>query len=393
MAVSCCDAKEMLFEAVLDGARWTEFLQSTSRCLGASSAFIMSKSPRRDHRPAYEVGLARGTIRRYYEYFHHIDTWWACIPPPVAGRFRLVRGKDLCDSHALLESEFYTEFLVPNRIRYMRALVVTPEAPLAAPFIVSWHRSADQGPFPAEADEAITELGPVLVQAERLGTELVRARIEDVHAEPAYFVLGASGQLLQANAGGASLLEGGMFSAEDGMLRPASVEAAAWLRAHLDTGTIASGFRPVITPLPTAIDGFAAPGGIRARARPLPRLTTALGPEGSAIDHTLEMRAIGRTHGAISLTGAAALLVVHPAHKTDTASLAARTAKLFGWTPTEFDTVWRLYQNASTHEISQARKCSVETVRTHLKHAKRKAGVSRQVELVTLLVQLQSMPA
>jgi len=84
---------------------------------------------------------------------------------------------------------------------------------------------------------------------------------------------------------------------------------------------------------------------------------------------------------------------VHPAHKTDTASLAARTAKLFGWTPTEFDTVWRLYQNASTHEISQARKCSVETVRTHLKHAKRKAGVSRQVELVTLLVQLQSMPA
>lgn len=291
MAVSCCDAKEMLFEAVLDGARWTEFLQSTSRCLGASSAFIMSKSPRRDHRPAYEVGLARGTIRRYYEYFHHIDTWWACIPPPVAGRFRLVRGKDLCDSHALLESEFYTEFLVPNRIRYMRALVVTPEAPLAAPFIVSWHRSADQGPFPAEADETITELGPVLVQAERLGTELVRARIEDVHAEPAYFVLGASGQLLQANAGGASLLEGGMFGAEDGMLRPASVEAAAWLRAHLDTGTIASGFRPVITPLPTAIDGFAAPGGIRARARPLPRLTTALGPEGSAIDHTLEMRA------------------------------------------------------------------------------------------------------
>lgn len=392
MATSCCDAKETLFEAVLDSARWTEFLQSTSRCLRASSAFIMSKSPRRDHRPAYEVGLARGTVRRYYEYFHHIDTWWSCVPPPAPGRFRLVRGRDLCDGRALLDSEFYTEFLVPNRIRYMRSLVVTPEAPLAAPFVVSWHRGADQEPFDEAAEDTITELGPVLVQVERLGTELVRARIDDVHAEPAFFVLGASGQLLQANAGGAQLLDTGMFSNEDGMLRPASVEAAAWLRAHLDTGTIASGFRPVITPLPT-IDGLEPHGGMRSRSRPLPRLTTPLGPEGYTIDHTLEMRAIGRTHGAISLSGATALLVVHPAHRTDTVSLAARTAKLFGWTPTEFDTVWRLYQNASTHEISQARKCSVETVRTHLKHAKRKAGVSRQVELVTLLVQLQSMPA
>ena len=91
MAVSCCAAKETLFEAVLDGARWMEFLQATSRCLRASSAFIMSTAPSVDHRPACELGLAHGTIRRYYEYFHHVDTWWARVPPPAPGRARLVR--------------------------------------------------------------------------------------------------------------------------------------------------------------------------------------------------------------------------------------------------------------------------------------------------------------
>lgn len=392
MAVSCCAAKETLFEAVLDGARWTEFLQTSSRCLKASSAFIMSTAPNLDHRPAYEVGLAQGTIRRYYEYFHHIDTWWGRVPPPAPGRTRLVRGSELCSGSELLESEFYTEFLVPNGIRHMRALVVTPEAPRATPFIVSWHRGADQPPFDERAEETIRELGPVLVQAERFGTELIRARIDDGEGtEPAIFVLGASGQLLQANADGALLLDNGMFADDGGLLRPASAEASAWLRAHLDTGTIASGFRPVLDPAPSVHDRplRATPTG---RPRPLSRLTARLGPEGDEVEHVLEMRAIGRSRGVISLVGAAALLVVRPARKTDTASLAARTARLFGWTPTEFDTVWRLYQNASTQQISRARNCSVETVRTHLKHAKRKAGVHRQVELVTLLMRLESTP-
>lgn len=392
MAVSCCAAKETLFEAVLDGARWMEFLQATSRCLRASSAFIMSTAPSVDHRPACELGLAHGTIRRYYEYFHHVDTWWARVPPPAPGRARLVRGSDLCTGPALHETEFYTDFLVPNRIRHMRALVVTPEAPRARPFVVSWHRGPDQEDFDERDEETIRDLGPVLVQAERFGTELVRARVDDGYGrEPAMFVLGATGQLLQTNSAGSMLIDQGLFELDGGALRPVSAEASAWLRAHLDSGTIATGFRPVLHPVP-GIDGVAH-GGLPGRSRPLPTLTTALGPAGESTDQMLEVRAIGRSRGVISLTGATALLVARPAQKTDTASLAARTAKLFGWTPTEFDTVWRLYQNASTQEISQARNCSVETVRTHLKHAKRKAGVSRQVELVTLLMRLQSAHA
>jgi DNA-binding CsgD family transcriptional regulator len=393
MALGCCAAKETLFEVVLDGSRWTEFVQTTSRCLGANSAFIMSRAPSLDHRPAFEVGLAQGTVRRYYEYFHHIDRWWARATPPAPGRARLLKGEELCAGSTLFESEFYTEFLLPNRIRHMRALLVTPEAPRARPFVVSWHRGLEQGPFDERDEELIRELGPVLVQAERVGTELVRARVEDAHGpEPALFVLGATGHLLQANAQGARLIDNGLFQDDGGVLRPASAEAASWLRAHLDSGTIASGFRPVLLPA-TPIEAPGVQGPAAGRSRPLPRLTTALGEPGHTVDHTLEMRAIGRSRGVISLMGATALLVVRPAHQTDAATLAARTARLFGWTPTEFDTVWRLYQNASTQEISQARNCSVETVRTHLKHAKRKAGVSRQVELVTLLVRLQSNPS
>jgi len=395
MATSCCAAKEALFEAVLDAACWTEFLQSTSRCMKASSAFIMSTAPNADHRPAYEHGLAQGTVRRYYDYFHHIDAWWARIAPPSPGRARLVRGEELCSADALADSEFFAEFLVPNGIRHMRSLVVTPEAPHAAPFIVSWHRGADQEPFGEHEEEIIRELGPVLIQAERFGTELVRARLDNDDSgdegEPAMFVLGAGGRLLQANADGARLIEQGMFTDAGGPLRPASAEATGWLRAHLDTGTIASGFRPLLDGEPFANGGRHADG---ARVlRPSTRLTARLGQAGREVDHLLEMRALGRSRGIISLTGAAALLIVRPARNADSASLAARTSKLFGWTPTEFDTVWRLYQNASTQQISRARNCSVETVRTHLKHAKRKAGVRRQVELVTLLMRLETAPA
>lgn len=388
MAVSCCGAKELLFEAVLDPACWTVFLQSTARCLKANSAFIMSMAPKPDHRPAYEIGLALGTVRRYYEYFHHVDGWWARIAPPAPGRAQLVRSEQLCTTDSLLDSEFFSEFLDPNDIRYMRALAVTPEAPHAAPFVVSWHRSVEQGPFGPHEDEVIRELGPVLVQAERFGTELVRAcfdRGDD--DEPAMFVLGASGRLLQANTEGALLIERGMFIDAGGPLRPASAEAAAWLRTNLDTGTIASGFQPLL-------DGESgASGSSRRPSQPSSRLAARLGPADSQVDHLLEMRPIGRRRGVISLTGAAALLTVRPASNADRAGLAARTAKLFNWTPTEFDTVWRLYQNASTQQISRARNCSVETVRTHLKHAKRKAGVHRQVELVTLLMRLEAAPS
>ncbi|MCO5119176.1 MAG: helix-turn-helix transcriptional regulator [Burkholderiaceae bacterium] len=394
MAIGCCAAKETLFEAVLDAARWDDFLQTTSRCLKAHSAFIMSASPSPDHRPAWEFGLAHGTIRRYYEYFHHIDTWWARVSPPPPGQARLVRGEDLCARDALVDSEFFAAFLEPNRVRHMRALVVTPEAPRAAPFIVSWHRGPDQEPFDERTDETIRELGPVLLQAERMGTELLRARIDDEEGDPpAMFVLGATGRLLQTNAAGAGLIDRGVLTDTAGLLRPASTEAAAWLRTHLDSGTIASGFRPVLDA------GAFAGGRSERRARPARcagarcRLTVRLGPAGHEAEHMLEMRPLGRNRGVVSLAGASALLVVRPVQDADTAGLAARTAALFGWTPAEFDTVWRLYQNASTQEISRARNCSVETVRTHLKHAKRKAGVRRQVELVTLLMELEAAPA
>jgi len=385
MAVIRCTAKEKLFESVLDATCWNDFLQTSSRCLKASSAFIMSMAPNPDHRPAYKFGLARGTVRRYYEYFHHVDAWWARIAPPEPGQARLVRGEELCSGGALRDSEFHAEFLEPNGIRHMRALVVTPEAPRATPFIVSWHRGPEHEAFDEEAEETIRELGPVFLQAERLGTELLRARIdEDEAGELAIFVLGATGRLLQTNAAGLALIESGMFTDDGGPPRPASAEAAAWLRAHLDSGTIASGFRPVLD--------TRHPASIRAGrlAGPQVRLTARLGPAGGEVDHMLEMRSLGRNCGVVSLAGAGALLVVRPAHDGGSACLAARTAKLFGWTPAEFDTVWRLYQNASTQQISRARNCSVETVRTHLKHAKRKAGVRRQVELVTLLMRLES---
>lgn len=384
----CCRAvQELLCDAVLDHSVWPAFLEATNRCLEADSSFIMSAAPTPAHRPAYEVGLAQGTIRDYYEYFHHIDMWWGRSATPPPGQFALLRGEDLCTGHALIDSEFFAEFLDPNDIRHMRALVVTPAAPLATPWIMSWHRSAGRAPFDERDDEMVRGLGLALVQGERMGSELLRARIDNGSEEaPALFALGANGGVLQTNSGGLALLESGLADIGSGRLRLASAEATAWLRTLLERAAIRSGPEPC-SETPASCSGIAMPRAIRrGHASVCEHFVVRLGDSDPDMDHRLAWRPLARCCGSISLIGSLALLIVQPVRGKDSDSLAARMASRYGWTPSEFDTVWRLARNASTQEIADARQCSVETVRTHLKHAKRKAGVRRQVELVTLLM-------
>src|SRR5690606_3208894 len=159
-------------------------------------------------------------------------------------------------------------------------------------------------PFGEHEEEIIRELGPVLIQAERFGTELMRARLDgDEDGEPAMFVLGASGRLLQANPAGAPLIARGMFGDPGGPPRPAAADATAWLRAHLDTGTVESGFRPLLDGEPSASGSGRRNMDGGRYSRPSIRLTARLGQAGGEADYLLEMRAVGRSHGVISLTG------------------------------------------------------------------------------------------
>ena len=90
-----------------------------------------------------------------------------------------------------------------------------------------------------------------------------------------------------------------------------------------------------------------------------------------------------------SLRAARLILRVRHAAGDMSSNVFAQAAwSRYSLTASEVDILQRLSAGATVVEIGCARQSSPETVRSHLKSAKRKVGVSRQVDLVRLVLNL-----
>ena len=361
-----------LYEAMLDDTRWPAASALIDEACGITgNALLVGEGPKDDVRVLfvglYYRGQRREDLEReYIEVYHPIDER---VP-----RFRqlpdshLVHVRDLCTVEELKTSPTYNE-LFP-RAHYQDGLNVRLDGPDGSH--ISWGLAdpvASDGWGSSEI-AMIQRLLPHIRQFIRVRQALVRAEARETTVtalldNPRIGVLHLDrrGWILAANDRARSILrQGDGLSDRDGMLR--ARKPADQLRLE----------QMVAGALPTS--GAVAVSGslLLGRSPWLPPYVV----------HVKPVNVPQPDYGARHV--AALVLIVEPGrgHRIDPGLVATA----LGLTPAESRVAVRLAEGQSVREMAQATGLSKETIYWQLKQIYQKQAVSRQADLVRLVLSL-----
>lgn len=358
-----CGLIDLLYQGIEDQRAWPEFLTRSADALGASSAQFFSNGAIGCEGFWLPHNVEPGALQRYEAHFRRLDSWYAARPRLAPGQWALLRTEELVPDEIFLHSEFYHDFLRPQGIRWGRLCLVAPPAPGASEYLLSYYRPANRACFGVREEALIAEFGRHLSRIEQIGAASAQARARAQDPGCAVFLLTEFGGLIQCNEEAEELRRNGLVAAEPWGLRFSSQELNLWLYAALH------------------------PRGRSADASASPRLTSRWEPIGPV---ELELRTATPVVSSPLLRVARRTLTVRPLHRQQGAGAIREATRRYRWTSAEADAAARLAAGATVTAIAATRRISVETVRSHLKAAKRKAGVSRQADLVRLIVRIAS---
>ncbi|MCL4746020.1 MAG: hypothetical protein KJZ83_11460 [Burkholderiaceae bacterium] len=351
---------DLVYESMLEPAALPQVLAGLARATGADCANLWAVPPL--NRAGFWIAhdIDRSAIDAYEQYYQRLDPWRAAFPLLAPGTSIVVRGEDLLPEETVLRSEFFTDFLLPNRVQRVCGVLVRPEAPWAPTYALSVFRAPGREFFEPDVVRLLDELGRHLLRVERLGTAALLAG-SDSRGDAAFF-LGTSGRLIQCNRAAEELIV-------DSVVLP-GVRTIAFSSQALNLW-----FHGLLTS-PQRL------AGDRARHR-----TTVRFPGHGDLE--FELTAL-RGHAPTPVLRVAPMMLrVRRAVRNGEGDAFARHAcGRFGLTASEIDILQRLAAGATVAEIASARASSPETVRSHIKSAKRKTGIGRQVDLVRLVLRL-----
>ncbi len=353
-----------LAEAIQDASRWPDFLKAVVAATGASRGALIALSPRAKGRLWIGEGISELAVEQWHSYFRYIDPRFEATVMPARGEFCVNRGEDLIADEELVKTEFYRDYAAPNQLRWYRALWLRPDAPHASIYGLLVFRGVDESNFEPAAYDLLELTARRLRSHEQIGVANALSRaagLGDEHS--AVFLLNEYGGLVLCNQRASDLIESGAVVDNGKSLAFGNHNASAWLSALISSDGLASN----------------AFGRVARQRESLP----GIGSVQFAL-HPFEQ--IGST---LSLASARFALTLRPTDAKATPDLARAAYQMYRWTGAELDTVRRLSAGDELPSIAEARDCSVETVRSHLKNAKRKAGVKRQVDLVRLMLALE----
>ena len=366
----------LLYEAMLDDTRWPATSALIDEACGLTgNAILVPEGPPDDIRVLF-VGLYYRGQRRldlereYLDVYHPINE---AIPRqlqlPVG---QLVLIQDLYTAEELHTSRTYNEAL--RRYTYQRGLNVLLDGPGGSRMTWSLADPVTSEGWRSSQVAMVRRLMPHVRQFIHVRQALVRAQAGDTTVtalleNPRIGVLHLDrrGRILAANDRARSLLrQGEEFSDEEGVLQA---------RAPDDQGRLA---RLVAEALPTS-GAVPVSGSMQlGRVSGLPPFVVHIKPVGVPQPD----------YGARPV--AALVLIVEPGHhpRLDPA-LVARTLRL---TPAESQVAALLADGKTVRDIALATGRRESTIRSHVKHMFAKHGLSRQADLVRLVLSLASAP-
>lgn len=355
---------DALDAAISDVEKWPDFLRAMIASTGASSGLIVALSSSTKGRLWITEGIGDQANEQWHSYFRHIDPRFAATVLPQLGEYVVVQGEELVSDEILLETEYYRDFAVPHDLRWLRGAWLRPDAPHASTYGVHLFRGVNESNFDDSAIELLELVVRRMISHERIGVANAISRASGLgDDESAVFLLNAQGALVMSNERGADMIESGVVIDRGGSITFNNHNASAWLGALLSESGIET----------------KAFGAVARQRETLPMI-------GSVHFSLFPFEHIG---SVLSLCSVEYALTLKPVESKAAPDLAKAAYQMYRWTGAELDTVRRLSAGDELPSIARARDCSVETVRSHLKNAKRKAGVKRQVDLVRLMIALE----
>lgn len=366
-----------LHEATLDDTRWpaaSALIDDAFRAKGNSLVFGRGRTE--EGVQIFSARFFRGgerlreSEREYFDVYHPVDERLPRLG--LLPDSRLVGVADLYTENELRTSPAYNEALVKGHLQ--NGLNVRLDGPDGSRIVWTINDPLDTDGWSSARVESIRRLLPhirhyVTVRHALAGAGALGASLDELLAVTGSGViqLDGRGRIVAANDHALGLLrDGDALFDQDGFLSARSPEDDAELKRLLTR---------VLPPY-----GPRGGGGSMTVGRP-----AALEPL------RLHIHPVGRKEREYRAWPVAALmLVVDPGSATriDPNLLAAA----LGLTPSEGRVAAQLAEGKTVGEIASATGRKVSTIRTHVRHIFTKHGITRQVDLVRLVLSISASP-
>jgi len=361
---------DRIYDAALAPERWEAFLEALRKELRAANLGVVFRAPAGDDRGVVaSVGMDERHRDAYLSHFHRLNPWRLIRPEAVEGEIRL--GDALVPEAELARTEFYNDWMRPQRIAHPLAAVLrstdrgTPLSELAG------YREESSGPFDPESLELVRRLIPHLQRALAIHAQLGGAAMR----------AGAAEEALDRISGGVILLD------EHGA--PIAVNRTADEILAMDDGLVLGGDGPRASTAKQT-------GELRRLLAEAARTGAGRGVDAGAVVRLA--RPSGRppleavvaplrreSYPLLDHKAACVIFLTDPAARTDTPP--ARLRQQYGLTEMEAEIASRLVGGMVLAEIGNDLGITIHTVRGHLKRLFAKTGTHRQAELLRVLLE------
>jgi DNA-binding CsgD family transcriptional regulator len=361
---------DCVYEAAVRPEAWNDVVAGVSEVFEGSPVLLEVRAPG-DESPAprYSAGLRQDGLSRYAEYVQKDLPWSEGVLRRLSRRF--VDLADIFDHIQLEETDLYREWMEPQGLACLwplgHALTNEDDETVA---LLNVFRRAEQGAFSADEREEAEQFVPHLRRAVSVYQTLDAARRVDLalaevmdrlpmgmlllNSRRVVVVQNAAAEHIVAEGDG-FLVDGSRPGAEDARENAAlQTLIADAMEANADQALAAHGFQSVSRP---------------SGKRPFSLMVAPL--------------SVGSANSA-SNDVAVALFVSDP--ERERISGSKMLEELYSLTQSEADLLQLLSMGMSLEEAAEVRGVSMNTARSHVKHMFAKTGVSRQGELVRIML-------
>jgi|HubBroStandDraft_1064217.scaffolds.fasta_scaffold20536_2 DNA-binding CsgD family transcriptional regulator len=364
VAESALDLIGLIYEAVEDPGGWPVFLDRLMRAMSATAAALhfQDLGSRAESMPV-EVGFDPALAKAYVEHYHQVNILLKRAAPFLTPG-TIVTNPQICEDSTLARSEYYDEFLRPQDLFYVAGGTIARNG--AQPSLTSVFRPRRAGPYLESEIALVGLLMPHLQRAARLRHGLSMLQVEATVLDAltlGILVIDERFEVLYANPSGR-----GMLAKNDGIAMAGNRLTLSQTEERAELWSLSMRARdPSLGP---AI----RPGGVMTVMRPSGRrpFTVVVNPTSA--------KALKLSYG----NPAAILLISDPDDQAVPSK--ALLARVYGLTPAEASLAGILLRGDDLNDACDEMSIRRTTARTHLQHLFQKVGVSRQAELLAVLL-------
>lgn len=361
--------RELLMDAILDAREWNAVLKHLSGLLSARQALLEMHPSNRENRPPCILG-AWGVEKQYckkYLSFYAARNPWMLRRRSQFQTGALIPGQRILSRRELVQTDFYTEFLRPQKVlNFTGAVLADDENGLAT---LVFLRSREAGPFTRAETSLLRKQVPALQKAlqahlwlrnsyDRIGT--VQEVLDRVQI--GIVTLDGRGKMVSTNRRAREILE----------TRDALMLSSGRLKCMnpRDARSFACCLNKVLH------------GGEAERAAEV----LAIRRSGAGPPMYLVLFPIRPCGSRMKESLPKALVILMDSKKERNLSIPC-LKHLFGLSNAEARFASLLGRGLSLAECASQMEIRMNTARTHLKHVFSKTRTSRQGELVRLLLE------